>query len=365
MRIGITGVDGLLGWHLRCFLYSRKDMLVRGAGRDVFASPERLKEFAASCDAIVHLAGMNRGPDAEVVATNVALTESLLAACDAAGAAPHIVFSSSTRIFAGTPYGESKKKCAALISEWAVKRGARFTNLVLPNIFGEGGKPFYNSAVSTFCYQLANGQEPKIIEDNEIDILHAQRVAALVFAALEQGNSGELSPKGDIFRVSALLARLKTLAADYSEQIFPDLSSPSDLDLFNTYRSYLFPARYPVSIAKRSDERGSVIEAVKGRVGGQTFFSTTVPGVTRGHHYHTRKIERFLVVKGSALVKVRKLFSRDTAEFRVDGEHPGYIDMPALHTHSITNTGKSELITLFWTNEIFDPEMPDTYPETV
>ena len=365
IKIGITGADGLIGWHLHSFLHSHKDIAVATAGFPEFGSGEALARFAASCDVIVHLAGMNRGDDAEVARTNVSLTESLIRACRSSGAKPHIVFSSSTHIYRDTPYGKSKKACAELLKDWAAGSGGKFTNLILPNIFGESGKPFYNSAVSTFCFQLANGQEPKIINDGEIEILHAQRVAREILSVIKAAKYGDVPVSGTRITVSQLLSKLRNLAELYSRQIIPDIRATEDLDLFNTYRSYLFPQKYPVAIAVRKDARGALFEAVKGLNGGQTFISTTQPGVTRGNHYHTLKMERFLVIKGKAVIRIRKLFSGETKEFAVDGTTPGYLDIPALHTHNITNTGEGELFTLFWANEMLDPNNTDTYQETV
>ena len=365
INIGITGIDGLIGWHLRSFLYGQKEIRLYGADKPEFASKDLLAGFAAPCDVIVHLAGMNRGDESEVARTNIFLTEELIRACKTSGARPHIIFASSTHIYRNTPYGNSKKACAELLKAWAAQSGGKFTNLILPNVFGESGKPFYNSAVSTFCFQLANGQEPRIIDDNEIEILHAQRVAREIFAVIRESREGDLAIGGTRLTVGKLLSRLRNIADLYSRQIIPDIRIPDELDLFNTYRSYLFPQKYPVAIAARKDARGTLFEAVKGLNGGQTFISTTEPGVTRGNHYHTLKVERFLVVKGKAIIRIRKLFSEETREFAVDGTAPGYIDIPALHTHNITNTGEGELLTLFWANEMLDPDNPDTYQETV
>jgi len=365
MKIGITGVDGLIGWHLRSFLHGQKDVALSGADKPEFASKDLLDKFAAPCDAIVHLAGMNRGDENEVSATNIHLTGELIRACKASGARPHIIFASSTHIYRDTPYGNSKKACAALLSAWAAETGGKFTNLILPNIFGESGRPFYNSAVSTFCFQLANGQEPKIITDSEVELLHAQRVAREIFTVIKESREGELKIGGERLTVSRLLAKLRALADLYARQIIPDLGIPIDLDLFNTYRSYLFPRNYPVGMTLHKDARGALFEAVKGLNGGQTFISTTLPGVTRGNHYHTRKVERFLVIKGKAIIRIRKLFSGEVKEFAIDGAAPAYIDIPTLHTHNITNTSEEELMTLFWANELMDPANPDTYQETV
>lgn len=365
IKVGITGIDGLIGWHLRSFLHGQKGIELRGADKPEFADKELLLKFVSGCDVIVHLAGLNRGDEAEVARANVEITNTLLGACRAAGARPHIIFSSSTHIYRDTPYGKSKRGCTELLRAWAAENKTVFTNLILPNVFGEGGRPFYNSVVSTFCSQLAEGQKPEVITDSEIELLHAQSVAREIFALINKPVDGDLPLAGGKILVSQLLAKIKTMAESYSGHVIPDLRTPLDLAVFNTYRSYLFPEKVPVAIDLKTDARGYLFEATKSLNGGQTFISSTVPGITRGNHYHTVKMERFLVIKGKACVRVRKLFSDKVHEFFVDGGKPEYIDMPALHTHNITNTGDGELITMFWSNEIFDPANPDTYQETV
>lgn len=365
LKIGITGIHGLLGWHLRVNLHSRSDVEIHGAGRETFADAGKLERFVASCDAIVHCAGMNRGDDQEVASTNVKLTQALISACARKNVKPLIVFPSSTHIYRHTPYGESKKICAALFESWGQKAGAKFANFIIPNIFGEGGRPFYNSAVSTFCYQLANGLEPKIINDSEVELIHAQKVAGEIFEAIKKGFSGEKRLEGLRLSVSQLLAKLQGFAATYQQQIMPDLSQGLDLALFNTYRSYLFPKRYPMQVQLHVDERGRLFEAIKTKNQGQCFIGFTKPGITRGNHYHLEKVERFFVLRGSATIAIRRLFSHEVVKFEVKGDAPEFIDIPTHHTHNITNTGQEELVTLFWSHEIFDANKPDTYKEII
>ena len=365
IRLGITGADGFLGWHLRAFLHSVPDVKVIAAGRAAFSDPERLRHFAGSVDAIVHLAGANRGDERVIRETNPGLADQLIGACTAAGAAPHIVFANSTHYMRATPYAESKRSAAAKLAAWATKTQATFTNFVMPHVFGEGGRPHYNSAIATFCYQLAHGERPRIIDDAELELLHAQRVAEEILVVIREVRGGEVRLTGTPIRVSAALALLQRIAAQYSAQLIPEFESALVLDLFNSYRSNLFPQHYPVELKLKSDGRGSLFEAVKSLHGGQCFMSTTKPGITRGNHYHRRKLERFLVVQGEALIRVRRLISGDIVEFPVSGARPQYVDMPTLHTHNITNTGTTELITLFWTHEIFDAAHPDTYAEQV
>lgn len=365
MKIGITGADGLLGYHLRALLHSLGGCEVRLAGRQTFADQDVLDRFVCDLNGVAHLAGMNRGDESEVEATNVALADQLASALDRTGCRPTVVYANSTHIERNTGYGRGKRAAAGRLSHWAEANGAIFCDLVLPNVFGEFGKPYYNSVVSTFCHQIAVGETPQIHTDDVIELVHAQDVARLILSSIEAGESGQFRMAGTPIRVSTLLERLRTLHAEYAGKVVPDLGDPLDLRLFNTLRSYMFPGHYPVALDLRSDDRGSLFEAVRTRGRGQTFMSTTQPGVTRGNHYHLRKVERFLVVAGEAEIRLRRLFGGQVEVFRVGGDQPCYIDMPTFHTHSITNVGNRELMTLFWANEIFDPGNPDTYVEAV
>jgi len=365
LRVGITGIDGLIGWHLYTFLHTDDGVTVVGCDRDAFASSKQMDTFVSGVDAIVHLAGMNRGDEREIEETNPRLTQSVIDACLRTESRPHILFASSTHIDGDTAYGRSKRQCTELFRAWANTNDALFTEMVLLHVFGEGGRPFYNSVVSTFCHQLAHGEQPEIIHDGQLELLHAQQLAQHIDAFIRQRKSGTLRLRGRVMSVSGLLRKLEGMAAQYRGHLIPDLDDRLDMDLFNTYRSYLFPGIYPVTLQLRQDERGTLFESVKSLNGGQCFISTTKQGVTRGNHYHRRKFERFLVIQGEALIRVRKLFSDHVETFRVCGSVPQYVDIPTLHAHNITNTGRGALLTLFWSNEIFDPASPETYAEQV
>jgi UDP-2-acetamido-2,6-beta-L-arabino-hexul-4-ose reductase len=363
--IGITGATGLLGWHLRAFLRTDSSLRVLLATRSQFAVAEELDRLVSECDVLVHLAGMNRGNDHEVEATNVALAEALVAACERTGATPHVVYSNSIHSVRDDGYGRSKRCAAQQLQRWADRAGAVFTDLVLPQVFGESGRPFYNSVVSTFCYQLANGLQPEIHKDVELELLHAQKVAREILEIACRGKGGKVRVQGLPMTVSGLLSKLILQAKQYRDQVIPDLRDDLSLDLFNTYRSYLLPQHHLVIMKVHADDRGNLFEAVKTFSGGQCFISSTRPGITRGNHYHTRKFERFLVLQGSAKIRIRRVFDSVVISFEVSGDSPQFVDMPTMHTHNITNTGDSDLITLFWAQEIFDPARPDTVPELV
>lgn len=365
MKIGITGADGLIGWHQRAYLKAIGGHEVRLANRATFSQPELLLSFVAGLDAVIHLAGMNRGDESEIEAVNTALAQKLVTACEQASASPYMVYANSTHEDRNTAYGRGKRAAADTLRQWAEKNEAGFTNLILPHVFGEFGRPFYNSAVSTFCYQLARNETPQIISDGELELLHVQDVAAHCLAAIQENRRSDIRLNGVGMKVSELLQRLTEMRDRYQSMVMPKLEFTLDVRLFNTLRSYLFPEHYPVALTLHCDARGSLFEVVKSGGGGQVFMSTTHPGITRGNHFHTRKIERFLVASGEAEIRLRKLFSNEVTNFKVSGDAPCYVDMPTFHTHHITNTGQSELVTLFWANEIFDPADPDTFPEQV
>lgn len=371
LKIGITGADGLIGWHLRAWLrVCRPGAEVRLATRRTFSDVGELSLFVDGLDAIIHCAGMNRGADGEVEATNADLARKLAQACEAVAhnraRYPQLVFANSTHVDRDTAYGRGKRAAAEMLAASTARHGAVFTNMVLPHVFGEFGKPFYNSVVSTFCHQLVGGELPEIHADGDLELVHAQLVAASCINAVQEKLAGTLRISGAPLKVSALLDKLAAMAESYiGRNTVPDLSDALDLALFNTLRSYRFPLHAETPLTLHRDYRGALFEAVKTDHGGQAFLSTTHPGVTRGNHFHTYKFERFLVCSGEAEIRLRRLFSDEIEVFRVSGDSPCCIDMPTYYTHSITNVGSGDLVTLFWASEIFDSSRPDTFHEAV
>lgn len=239
-------------------------------------------------------------------------------------------------------------------------------DLILPNIFGEGCRPDYNSFVATFCQRLATGGNPVVDVDRDVELLHAQVAAKELITAAQGVGSGTYRPRGKQHRVSEVLARLQSISATYATGQLPDLSDPFTLSLFNTYRFYLYPTQVMRPLTAHSDSRGSFVEAVQLLGGGgQLSFSTTNPKITRGNHFHLCKFERFVVVAGQATISIRPIQRSTISTFEVSGNHPAFVDIPTLHTHNITNTSSAELLTLFWANELFDPANPDTFSEAV
>ncbi len=365
-RLAVTGADGFVGWHLRCRIKAMSPQTeFTTIDRDDFADPATLRARLRGVDGVVHLAGANRGSDEEVHATNVTLATEIVAALRDVAATPTLVYVNTIHADRSSAYGRSKKQAAHLLTAWGDRVGAPVTDLRLPNLFGECGRPHYNSAVATFCHELARGESSYVDPAGSTELLHVQAACALVLAALESPVVGTQRVEGTQLGIPEVYGRLQRLAAGYHDARLPELIDRLDLQLFNQLRTAMFPARYPLPLAGHVDSRGMFAEAARGYGATQTSYSITKLGVTRGEHFHLDKVERFVVVSGSAVIRLRKLFSRDVVSFEVSGDHPVAVDMPPLFAHDITNIGKSDLVTLFWANDHFDAASPDTYPEPV
>lgn len=367
MKIVITGAGGLLGWHLRCHLAARERYqdCVIALDREAFSDDAVLIEALKGATVVVHCAGINRASDEDLEAGNEEMARRLAESLFEAEVRPHVIYTNTIHWRKDNAYARGKARAHEVLDHWARANDARYTNLVLPHVFGECGRPFYNSVVFTFCQQIVEGESLNVQAGGRLELLHAQDICARVVDAIERAETGELRLKGRPISVADVAGRLAAMHDSYTNDIIPDLRDRFDLQLFNTLRSFLYPNYYPKSLKLNTDNRGSLFEAVKNRNGGQAFLSTTKPGITRGNHYHFNKVERFLVIRGQAVIRLRRLFDDVVQEFHVSGDEPVYVDMPPLHTHSITNTGNDELMTLFWSHEIFDPEAPDTYFQPV
>lgn len=365
-RIGITGASGFLGWHLRCRLKALGlDDSVTCIDRRSFEHEEELDRLISDREVIVHLAGANRGSDEEVEATNMRLAETLVNGLQRTGSRASIVYANSTHRDRDSPYGRSKLRVGSILAAWGASAGTSVADLVFPNLFGEMGRPHYNSAVATFCHQISHGEESAVNLHGATELLHAQEAAQLIVGAISKRTNGVEMYPGTRMSTIDLYDRLRTLADSYHAQFFPNLRDELDRQLFNTLRSYLFTFRDLEPLLVHSDERGSFCEIARGHGATQVSFATTRPGVTRGDHYHMNKIERFTVLSGLATIRVRRLFDSRVDIIRVSAQVPQAVDMPTLHTHNITNIGDADLLTAFWANDHFDPDHPDTYQEPV
>jgi UDP-2-acetamido-2,6-beta-L-arabino-hexul-4-ose reductase len=367
--IALTGATGMLGFHIRARLHSLPgEFEIKIVERDDLSDTQRILNKIKGAHTLIHLASVIRADANEIVSTNANITRNLIQALEGSTDCRHLIFTSSVLSGTPTPYGESKKKSSELFAAFCQKNNLRFSNLILPGVFGETGRPFHNSVVATFCHQIVSGGELQVNHSNRLEIAHAQSVAELVLKLLKAPPDNLVSDIGintNKLTVGELEQKLRSMHETYENYCLPNIDIPFDRDLFNTYRSFRFLKSSSSQPVLHTDERGWLFESVRAKSGGQAFISSTKPGITRGNHFHLRKIERFCVLSGEGLIRIRKLFSKDVTSIPVCGQKPMIIDIPTLHTHNIENTGSAEMITLFWTNEIFNPNAPDTYREAV
>lgn len=376
IKIGITGQAGFAGTNLFNTLGLEPAAFERIAFEDaVFADGKALRSFVGQCDVIVHLAAMNRDPDpAKIYETNVRLVRELIRAMEAENVTPHVLFSSSTQEELDNEYGRSKSEGRRLFEEWAARNGASFTGLIIPNVFGPFCRPDYNSFVSTFCHKLTHNDTPQIINDSQVKLIYVGNLSKRIIQKINEVRQAK-EPVVEKYNVpwdfEKKVSDILGLLSGYKELYFdkgyiPALKDADERNLFVTFCSYIDLGEYfPRKLELHTDERGTFVETIKLGMGGQVSFSTTKPGITRGNHFHTRKIERFTVIKGKASIRLRKTGTDKVFEFLLDGDEPSYVDMPVWFTHNITNIGEEELYTQFWINEWYDPGDGDTWFENV
>ena len=370
MRIGITGQNGFIGYHLtQTIKHKHSDYTLVPFQKSYFEMESLLKEFVSTCDVIVHLAGVNRAEtDEEVYDVNIKLNTVLKKALTDTNFKGHLFFASSSQEKGNSIYGKAKKESRVLLEDTINSFGGKFTGLIIPNVFGPFCKPNYNSFVSTFCSKILNDEAPEVIQDANVSLLYVGNLVEQILEVIRdpKGSLIEIQPDLEV-KVTEVLGLLNTFKDSYLDSnTIPSLQTPFELQLFNTFRSYLdVENRYPFLLEKHSDERGFFSEIIRTEIGGQFSYSTTFSNITRGNHFHTRKIERFIVLQGKAKISLRKIGADIVHEFLLSGEKPSYVDMPIWYTHNITNIGNDPLITSFWINEPYDPIDTDTYFENV
>ena len=364
MQILITGAKGFMGKNLAAALKPRPDVTVLEYDQD--NRPQDLTAMLAEADWVFHLAGVNRPQDeAEFQTGNVDSTTLVCAELLRLGRSTPIVLASSIQALLDNPYGVSKLKAEEVIRQYAERSGAPGIIYRLRNVFGKWCRPNYNSVVATFCYNVAHDL-PLAISDPEksleliyIDDVVTHFVRDLTVSSGVGAVYREVTP---VYQVT--LGRLANLIQSFRQMrqtlLVPDQSNELTHKLYGTYLTYLEPGDFAYALDKKCDPRGCLAEFVKAVPFGQLFVSRTLPGITRGNHYHHTKTEKFLVIEGEAVIRFRHLLGGEIIEYRVRGEELRVVDIPPGYTHSIENVGQGELITLFWASEIFDPARPDT-----
>ena len=369
ISIGITGMIGFVGTHLCGRIAREKDVEIVDFEDGYFERSEKLREFVTASDVVVHLAAMNRGKLNEIIEVNVWLVQQLVSAMEDSGAKPYVIFSSSIQSDLDNPYGRSKKVGARILEEWANKNSAAVSVLTIPNVFGEGGRPHYNSVVATFCHEVTHGGKPEIHVDKEMGLIYVNELVELIWQKIQNAPTAfenirvEGTARTKVSEVLGLLEKFKECY--FEKKVVPHFSSDFERNLYSMFITYLKDEDRSQRPRIYSDQRGELFEIVKQERCGQVFYSTTKPGIVRGNHYHTRKMEKFCVVKGEAIIRLRRIGTEKVMEYRASGESPIFVEIPIFYTHNIENVGTDDLCTLFWTNELFDSDDPDTFHEEV
>jgi len=361
----VTGSAGFIGRNLVATLALQPDLVVRTF--DAADDPGALPGLLAEASFVFHLAGVNRPQDPRAFTEgNVGLTEELLGHLRAQGRAVPVLLSSSTQADLDNPYGKSKREAETLVRAYGRETGAPVHLFRLPNVFGKWSRPDYNSVVATFCHRVARGL-PLDIHDpaRRLDLVHVDDVVTAFLAAWRGGvRPGTGDPVVEpVYSITLgdLAERISGFPRTRQSREVPGVGDPLTRRLYSMYLSYLPEDQFAYGLEVRRDPRGWLAEVLRGPELGQIFVSVTRPGITRGHHWHHTKTEKFLVVSGEAHIRFRQLAGTDVIDYAVSGAEPRVVDIPPGYTHSITNTGEADLVTLFWASEPFDPQWPDTH----
>ncbi len=361
----VTGAAGFVGSHV-CLALRRRD----DARALKFLSsndPAELPGLVAKADAVIHLAGINRPEnDADFETGNAGLTRTLCQALENDGRKIPLLMSSTIQVERDNPYGRSKLAAEEAALAYQERTGAPVHIYRLPNVFGKWTRPEYNTVVATFCHHLSRGLPVTMsAPDAPLRFVYIDDVVA-EFVAVALGEKEVALPYPVVspeyaIRLGELHDKIVDFAETRRQSLIPDLADPFTKSLYSTYLSFLpeDELAYPVDL--KTDDRGWLFELVKSKAGGQIFVSKTKPGITRGNHYHDSKVEKFCVIQGQGVIRFRHVLKDEVFEYPVGDSAIQVVDIPPGLTHSIENTGDTEMITLFWTNEIFDPARPDTH----
>lgn len=368
MKVLITGANGFVGQNLISHLSEKADVdVVRFTRED---SLERLPGLVAQVDFVFHLAGVNRPLDPQEFHTgNTDLTRALCEAIRASGRRIPVLYTSSSQAELDNPYGNSKLGAEQVLIDLNSTYSSAIHLFRLPNVFGKWARPNYNSAVATFCNNVARDLPIQINDPQaRINLVYIDDVIAHFIAVMEGKKAGapfvDVKPQYSI-TVGALAEQLAAFRDSRKSMITEPVGTGLVRALYSTYLSYLPPERFTYEVPKHGDPRGVFVEMLKTQDSGQFSYFTAHPGITRGGHYHHSKTEKFLVIKGTACFRFRHIVSGEFYELVTTGETPEIVETVPGWTHDITNTGAEEMIVMLWANEIFDREAPDTFASPV
>jgi len=365
MKILVTGAKGFIGKNLIAELKNQNYVNVLECGRDTELSI--LDDYCKDADFIFHLAGVNRPKDdSEFMDVNYGFTSKLISLLKKHNNTCPIVLSSSIQAEINNAYGTSKKAMEDLLLDYHKTTAARVFIYRLLNVFGKWCQPNYNSVIATFCHNVAHDLPINISDPNVImSLVYIDDVVDELISAIESnknytGSFYEISQSytsslGDIAK------QIYSFKSSREQRSIPDMSDQFTKKLYSTYLSYLPKNQFSYSLNMNIDNRGSFTEFIKTQDRGQVSVNISKPGVTKGNHWHHSKNEKFLVVSGRGVIRFRNIDSNEIIEYLVSSERMEVLDIPTGYTHNIENLGDTEMVTIMWANELFNPEKPDTY----
>lgn len=366
MNILITGARGFMGKNLRSALTGRCGDAHRLMLLDMPHTEEELLAAAAEADFVFHLAGVNRPTDpADFQKGNADFTRQLLMLLKERGKRPPVLLSSSIQAALENPYGQSKLSAEQAVADYGRETGSAVYLYRLPNVFGKWSRPNYNSAVATFCHNVARGL-PITVNDPSVTLrlVYIDDVVEEFLRAMEgqphrEGEWCTVQPVHEV-NLGHMAELIQSFPALRDSLTAPDQSDPLVKKLYATYLSFLPPEDFSRPTVTHADQRGSFTELLHMGSRGQVSLNVSRPHITKGDHWHQTKHEKFIVLQGEGVIRFRKVGDSTVIAYKVSGENLTVVDIPTGYTHSIENTGDTDMLTLMWANEVFDPAHPDT-----
>lgn len=366
MNILITGARGFMGKNLRSALTGRCGDAHRLMLLDMPHTEEELLAAAAEADFVFHLAGVNRPTDpADFQKGNADFTRQLLTLLKERGKRPPVLLSSSIQAALENPYGQSKLSAEQAVADYGRETGSAVYLYRLPNVFGKWSRPNYNSAVATFCHNVARGL-PITVNDPSVTLrlVYIDDVVEEFLRAMEgqpcrEGEWCVVQPVHEV-NLGHMAELIQSFPGLRDSLTAPDQSDPLVKKLYATYLSFLPPEDFSRPTVTHADQQGSFTELLHMGSRGQVSLNISKPHITKGDHWHQTKHEKFIVLQGEGVIRFRKVGDSTVIAYKVSGENLTVVDIPTGYTHSIENTGDTDMLTLMWANEVFDPAHPDT-----
>jgi UDP-2-acetamido-2,6-beta-L-arabino-hexul-4-ose reductase len=365
MNILVTGAKGFIGKNLIAELKNRNYTNIYEYSKETDLS--LLDQYCKEANFVYHLAGVNRPQDqSEFMDGNYGFTSQLLKTLKKYKNSCPVMISSSIQAQLDNPYGISKKASEDLLMDYSEETGAKILIYRLPNVFGKWCKPNYNSVIATFCYNVTHHLEISVNDPSVLmNLVYIDDVIEELINALN-GNENIVDgicevPVVHTITLGEIVDLIYSFKRSREERTIPDMTNEFEKKLYSTYLNYLPEDKFSYELKMNVDQRGSFTEFIKTPDRGQVSINVSKPGITKGNHWHHTKNEKFLVVSGKGVIRFRKIDSSDIIEYFVSGEKLEVVDIPTGYTHNIENLGETDMVTVMWANEYFDPEKPDTY----